>query len=77
MAEQVTTSLFLLVACVDELRVMALFAKSFRREWREIWVRESGIGLVKELSESFFLFSMVSMASFSKTTTCGKTTRPT
>jgi hypothetical protein len=54
MAEQVTTSLFLLVACVDELRVMALFAKSFRWEWREIWVRDSGIGLVKELSESFF-----------------------
>jgi hypothetical protein len=46
--------LFLLVACVDELRVMALFAQSFRREWRETWVRESGIGLVKELSESFF-----------------------
>jgi hypothetical protein len=46
--------LFLLVACVDELRVMALFGESFRREWREIWVRESGIGLVKELSESFF-----------------------
>jgi hypothetical protein len=33
---------------------------------------------VKELSESFIcLFSMVSIASFSKTTICGKTTRPT